>query len=130
MSGPKHLHALKLVHRDIKPRKILVLRSKAGAMGDNNYRGMLIRSTSDLGLCKKLDSDQTSFQPIFTPPQIGKWVLIQWAGERQRYEGGTLSSTKLLTNIHALLLAGKRRLLGSLRRLELQEHLQQGKGRG
>jgi len=53
------LHALKLVHRDIKPQNILVSTSKVGGTGNNNYR-MLI---SDFGLCKKLDVDQTSFYP-------------------------------------------------------------------
>jgi serine/threonine-protein kinase/endoribonuclease IRE1 len=49
-AGLKHLHALKIVHRDIKPQNILV--SARGAM--------LI---SDFGLCRKLDMDQTSFLP-------------------------------------------------------------------
>lgn len=57
-SGLKHLHALKLVHRDIKPQNILVSSAK-GAGGKAGYR-MLI---SDFGLCKKLDVDQTSFLP-------------------------------------------------------------------
>ncbi|KIY67044.1 hypothetical protein CYLTODRAFT_490952 [Cylindrobasidium torrendii FP15055 ss-10] len=48
--GLRHLHALKLVHRDIKPQNILV--SSTGKM--------LI---SDFGLCKRLDVDQTSFLP-------------------------------------------------------------------
>ncbi|KAG8688345.1 bifunctional endoribonuclease/protein kinase ire1, partial [Ceratobasidium sp. 394] len=47
-AGLRHLHALKIVHRDIKPQNILV--SARGAM--------LI---SDFGLCRKLDVDQTSF---------------------------------------------------------------------
>ncbi|KAJ7291175.1 hypothetical protein C8J57DRAFT_1586785 [Mycena rebaudengoi] len=57
-SGLRHLHGLKLVHRDIKPQNILV---SAGAIrgGVKSYR-MLI---SDFGLCKKLDVDQTSFLP-------------------------------------------------------------------
>ncbi|KAJ7704317.1 hypothetical protein B0H17DRAFT_8100 [Mycena rosella] len=56
--GLRHLHGLKLVHRDIKPQNILV---SAGAVrgGVKSYR-MLI---SDFGLCKKLDVDQTSFLP-------------------------------------------------------------------
>jgi serine/threonine-protein kinase/endoribonuclease IRE1 len=58
-SGLKHLHALKLVHRDIKPQNILVSGAKPGPGGKNTYR-MLI---SDFGLCKKLDVDQTSFLP-------------------------------------------------------------------
>ncbi|KAG5644674.1 hypothetical protein DXG03_007973 [Asterophora parasitica] len=58
-SGLKHLHALKLVHRDIKPQNILVSGAKPGPGGKSSYR-MLI---SDFGLCKKLDVDQTSFLP-------------------------------------------------------------------
>ncbi|QRW13496.1 Serine/threonine-protein kinase [Ceratobasidium sp. AG-Ba] len=49
-AGLRHLHALKIVHRDIKPQNILV--SARGAM--------LI---SDFGLCRKLEMDQTSFLP-------------------------------------------------------------------
>ncbi|KAF7319470.1 hypothetical protein HMN09_00285600 [Mycena chlorophos] len=57
-SGLKHLHGLKLVHRDIKPQNILVS-AGTGRGGAKSYR-MLI---SDFGLCKKLDVDQTSFLP-------------------------------------------------------------------
>lgn len=53
-SGLRHLHTLKIVHRDIKPQNILVSRPK------NGQHRMLI---SDFGLCKKLDVDQTSFLP-------------------------------------------------------------------
>jgi len=52
-SGLRHLHALKIVHRDIKPQNILVADSKKG-------HRMLI---SDFGLCRKLELDQTSFLP-------------------------------------------------------------------
>ncbi|KAJ7031663.1 hypothetical protein C8F04DRAFT_1235902 [Mycena alexandri] len=60
-SGLRHLHGLKLVHRDIKPQNILVSTGAAGPGrgGAKAYR-MLI---SDFGLCKKLDVDQTSFLP-------------------------------------------------------------------
>ena len=55
-AGLRHLHALKIVHRDIKPQNILV---SAGKKGGADFR-MLI---SDFGLCRKLDMDQTSFLP-------------------------------------------------------------------
>ncbi|KAJ7594156.1 other/IRE protein kinase [Mycena floridula] len=58
-SGLRHLHALKLVHRDIKPQNILISVPKAGSGSRHGYR-MLI---SDFGLCKKLEVDQTSFLP-------------------------------------------------------------------
>ncbi|KAF7343464.1 hypothetical protein MVEN_01779200 [Mycena venus] len=58
-SGLRHLHGLKLVHRDIKPQNILVSAGASGRGGAKAYR-MLI---SDFGLCKKLDVDQTSFLP-------------------------------------------------------------------
>lgn len=51
--GIRHLHKLKIVHRDIKPQNILVSTSKLGGVR------MLI---SDFGLCKKLDMDESSFQ--------------------------------------------------------------------
>lgn len=51
--GIRHLHKLKIVHRDIKPQNILVSTSKHGGVR------MLI---SDFGLCKKLDMDESSFQ--------------------------------------------------------------------
>jgi serine/threonine-protein kinase/endoribonuclease IRE1 len=53
-AGLRHLHMLKIVHRDIKPQNILVSRPK------NGLHRMLI---SDFGLCKKLEVDQTSFLP-------------------------------------------------------------------
>lgn len=66
-SGLRHLHSLKLVHRDIKPQNILVSGAKkhhhrhsSGVGARDSGHRMLI---SDFGLCKKLDLDQTSFLP-------------------------------------------------------------------
>jgi len=69
-SGLRHLHGLKIVHRDIKPQNILVSSVRGpslstfdtfgrGGSGAGKYK-MLI---SDFGLCKKLDVDETSFLP-------------------------------------------------------------------
>ncbi|KAH8112370.1 hypothetical protein DFH11DRAFT_1607229 [Phellopilus nigrolimitatus] len=58
-AGLRHLHALKIIHRDIKPQNILVSAAKRGAGAAAGHR-MLI---SDFGLCKRLEVDQTSFLP-------------------------------------------------------------------
>ena len=58
-SGLRHLHVLKIVHRDIKPQNILISSAKKGVDQSAGHR-MLI---SDFGLCRKLEMDQTSFVP-------------------------------------------------------------------
>ncbi|TVY81727.1 Serine/threonine-protein kinase ppk4 [Lachnellula suecica] len=52
-NGLHHLHTLRIVHRDLKPQNILV------SMGKDKRPRLLV---SDFGLCKKLDSEQSSFR--------------------------------------------------------------------
>jgi serine/threonine-protein kinase/endoribonuclease IRE1 len=109
-NGLRHLHGLKLVHRDIKPQNILVSVKNGGSGGGGsgggggreargaNYR-MLI---SDFGLCKKLDVDQTSFLPTangamaagtvgWRAPEIlnGEVKLNEFADDSQSSRGST-----------------------------------------
>ncbi|TPX65206.1 hypothetical protein SpCBS45565_g05324 [Spizellomyces sp. 'palustris'] len=55
MAGIRHLHSLKIVHRDIKPQNILVATGKS----KNPHPRILI---SDFGLGKRLAEDQSFFQ--------------------------------------------------------------------
>ncbi|KAJ3175574.1 bifunctional endoribonuclease/protein kinase ire1 [Geranomyces variabilis] len=59
VQGLHHLHALKIVHRDIKPQNILIGMSKTkGKLGSDAHPRILI---SDFGLGKRLADDQSSF---------------------------------------------------------------------
>lgn len=75
-SGLHYLHSLKIVHRDLKPQNILVADIKKTSSSkattkpseeENNVRLLI----SDFGLCKKLDSDQSSFRATTQHAALG-----------------------------------------------------------
>lgn len=107
-NGLRHLHELKIVHRDIKPQNILVttkgIQSNSGRISrGGNYR-MLI---SDFGLCKKLDVDQTSFLPTangamaagtvgWRAPEIlsGEVKLNEFVDDQSQSSGGSTATVQ------------------------------------
>jgi serine/threonine protein kinase len=72
MLGIRHLHSLKIVHRDIKPQNIL--------FSSSSKPRILI---SDFGLCKKLSDDQSSFHNTNAGGTMGISILsINYLGWR------------------------------------------------
>lgn len=67
-SGVSHLHSLKIIHRDLKPQNILVSLNKNTSVNGDSSGEQLKILISDFGLCKKLDSDQSSFKTNLNNP--------------------------------------------------------------
>lgn len=89
-SGLGHLHSNGIVHRDIKPQNILVLIS-------NSNEGELCMVISDLGLSRKLESGETSFEPTVGSEGTVGWMapeILRSRGTRTMEGGQTLRLTK------------------------------------
>ncbi|ODV77525.1 kinase-like protein [Suhomyces tanzawaensis NRRL Y-17324] len=72
VSGLHYLHSLKIVHRDVKPQNILVAAAKNNKIVTKEPVEKSIRLLiSDFGLCKKLDSDQSSFRATTQNAALG-----------------------------------------------------------
>ncbi|XP_043945168.1 serine/threonine-protein kinase/endoribonuclease IRE2 [Protopterus annectens] len=66
MSGLAHLHSLNIVHRDFKPRNILISLP--------NAHGKIRAVISDFGLCKKLPAGRHSFSLRSGIPGTEGWI--------------------------------------------------------
>lgn len=78
--GLHYLHLLHIIHRDLKPQNILVAAAKhddrlqlVQPHQENNVRLVI----SDFGLCKKLESDQSSFRATTNYAALG---TLGWRG--------------------------------------------------
>lgn len=67
-SGVAHLHSLKIIHRDLKPQNILVALNPNEKLNPASKGNQLRILISDFGLCKKLDTDQSSFKTNINNP--------------------------------------------------------------
>jgi serine/threonine-protein kinase/endoribonuclease IRE1 len=76
--GLSHLHSLNLVHRDLKPQNILISAPRYSRKAETPHAHIVRQGPkaliSDLGLSKRLESDQSSFGEMLngmSPPANG-----------------------------------------------------------
>mmetsp|Transcript_8450 Transcript_8450/g.31204 ORF Transcript_8450/g.31204 Transcript_8450/m.31204 type:complete len:931 (+) Transcript_8450:153-2945(+) len=74
VSGLAHLHSMGVVHRDLKPQNVLVTKSGRAKL-------------ADMGISKKLDADQSSFDTLASSGTFG------WQAPEQLLKSSRMSSS-------------------------------------